>query len=75
MYCRNSNSKSVCRKANRVGKFNTLKLEKLSLEKFQDVKLDNKQLYFVNVGYTYDSDSIDYCGYTNYSGVKNGWFC
>lgn len=86
-------------------------MEALSLEKFQDVKLENKQLSFVHAGdtctgggsgtyltsdgqpvtmtrinsdgsictayagYHYDSDSIDDCGHTSYSGYQSGFFC
>lgn len=70
-------------------------MEKLSLDKFQDVKLENKQLSFIHAGdtctgggggrntynielsngcfcmiqdYSYDSDSVDECGNTSYTG-------
>ncbi len=84
-------------------------MEKLSLDKFRDVKLDNKQLSFVHAGdtctgggggmvmsggnpitnqtiglinadghtsylcYHYESDSIDDCGNTSYSGACRYW--
>ena len=82
-------------------------MEKLSLEKFQDAKLDNKQLSFVHAGdsctgggtgickttsgelveapgsgsctmylcYSYESDSIDDCGHTSYTGYHKYWSC